>query len=375
MPTKRCTHEGCTKGAQGKTEFCKGHGGGERCAKEKCTKSAIGKTKLCIEHGGGERCTQDGCTKSAQGKTEFCKGHGGGKRCTQDGCTKSAQGKTEFCIEHGGGKRCAQDGCTKSAIGKEFCKGHGGGKRCTQDGCTKGARGNTGFCIEHGGGERCAKEKCTKSAIGKTKLCIEHGGGERCPHCITWPDSRGGCKKYDGYCATCFKHVFPTDPRSTILRQKSHETAVRNYLNEHMSGFIHDLPIYSGNCNCSHRRRIDFRMLIGGTILAVEVDEHQHSSYDKKDDEIRYDDLYMVFSGKWIFIRFNPDGYRDQNGNKRNPKIVSRLPVLLAEIKRQIERIEASANTELVEIHKLYYDGYSMPVAERPANVIVTPGA
>ena len=29
-----------------------------------------------------------------------------------------------------------------------------------------------------------------------------------------------------------------------------------------------------------------------------------HRYYDKK--EIRYDDLYMVYSEKWIFIRFNP---------------------------------------------------------------------
>jgi hypothetical protein len=323
-----------------------------------------------------KRCTQEGCIKYAQGKTRFCIEHGGGHRCTQEGCMKSTQRNTGFCVEHGGGKRCTQEECMKSARGKtKFCIEHGGGERCTQEGCIKSAIRKTGFCVEHGGGQRCTQEGCMKSAIGKTELCIEHGGGERCPHCITWPDSRSGCKKYDGYCATCFKHVFPTDPRSKILRQKSHETAVRNYLNEHMKGFIHDVPIYSGNCNCSHRRRIDFRMLIGGTILAVEVDEHQHSSYDKKDDEIRYDDLYMVFSGNWVFIRFNPDGYKDHNGNKRNPKIVNRLPVLLAEIRRQIARIEASENTELVEIHKLYYDGYAMPVAERPANVIVTPDA
>ena len=118
--------------------------------------------------------------------------------------------------------------------------------------------------------------------------------------------------------------------------------------------------MYTGDCDCSHRRRIDFRMLIDGTVLAVEVDERQHSSYDKKDDEIRYDDLYMVFSGKWIFIRFNPDSYTDCKGNRKNQNIKSRLPVLLTEIQRQLKRIQNGENKELVEIHKLYYDGFKV---------------
>jgi hypothetical protein len=40
-------------------------------------------------------------------------------------------------------------------------------------------------------------------------------------------------------------------------------------------------------------------------LRCVETDENAHN---EKDEEIRYDDLYMVHSGKWIFIRFNPDG-------------------------------------------------------------------
>ena len=56
-------------------------------------------------------------------------------------------------------------------------------------------------------------------------------------------------------------------------------------------------------------------------IVIVHIEEEQqdkqeiqcyvlkHSSYDKEDEKIRYDDLYMVFSGKWVFIRFNPDSY------------------------------------------------------------------
>ena len=43
--------------------------------------------------------------------------------------------------------------------------------------------------------------------------------------------------------------------------------------------------MYTGNC--SHRRRI------GNTILCVETYERDHSLYDKEDEKIRYDDLYI----------------------------------------------------------------------------------
>ena len=253
-------------------------------------------------------------------------------------------------------KKCKYQDCKKSAIGKtDYCASHGGGKRCISQDCSKSAIGKTDYCASHGGGKRCISQDCKKSAIGKTDYCKAHGGGNRCPNCKDWPDSRSGCKKYDGYCATCFKHIFPLDVRSTKLRVKSHEIRVHNYLNENMKGFIHDVPIYTGHCDCSHRRRIDHRMLIGNTMLAVETDERQHKNYNVKDEEDRYDDLYMVHSGKWVFVRFNPDSYIEK-GIRKNPDILKRLPILLNEIEKQIDRINKDENKELVEIVKLYFD-------------------
>jgi hypothetical protein len=86
---------------------------------------------------------------------------------------------------------------------------------------------------------------------------------------------------------------------------------------------------------------------MGNTILAVETDEYSHSSYDKYDEEIRYDDVYMIHSGKWIFIRFNPDG--------KDVDMEDKLDKLLEVMEEQIERIEREENTELVEIIKLFY--------------------
>lgn len=168
-----------------------------------------------------------------------------------------------------------------------------------------------------------------------------------------------GNKKYKGYCTFCFSNMFPTDPLTYQIRSKTKEIATRDFINDHFEGFSHDKPIYTAHCDCSIRRRIDHRKLIGNTMLAVETDESQHKSYDEMDEEIRYDDLFNAFSGKWVYIRFNPDKFRNKAGVSKNPTIATRLIELKTEMERQIQRIEAEENTELLEIKYMYYDGYA----------------
>jgi hypothetical protein len=305
----------------------------------------------CKAHGGGERCVEPNCTKSAIDKSDKCSLHGGGKRCVEPNCTKGSRNKSDKCIQHGGGNRCTEPNCSKSAqSNSDKCVQHGGGKRCIEPNCNKGAKGKMFKCIEHGGGNRCDEPNCTKGSQGNSNKCKAHGGGTRCPNCIGWIDSRCGSNEYDGFCATCFKRIFPDDPRSTKIYEHTKEIRVRNAIIEEFHGFIHDKPLYTGNCDCTHRRRIDHRKLIGNTIIAVETDEYAHRGYDEKDEEIRYDDLYMIHSGKWIFIRFNPDITKTQNTD-----IEDRIVVLLDVIEKQIKRIEKEENTELVEIIKLFY--------------------
>jgi len=112
------------------------------------------------------------------------------------------------------------------------------------------------------------------------------------------------------------------------------------------------------HCDCTVRRRIDHRKLIGNTLLVVETDENQHKSYNAMDEETRYDDLFMAFSGKWVYLRFNPDKYKDRHGKGKNPEIATRLIVLKAEIEKQIARIERDENIDPVERVYLYYDGF-----------------
>lgn len=172
-------------------------------------------------------------------------------------------------------------------------------------------------------------------------------------HCIT----RAG-EKYRGYCAWCFQHIFPDDPIAHEIKKKTYEMTVVTEVLAYDSSYKHDTALFIGGCDCSIRRRIDLWKMINNTILAIEIDEYQHSNYDKEDERIRYDDLFMGFSGKWIFIRFNPNNFRDSNGKIKKVPMKNRLNMLLNTIKYQEKRIENEENNELIEIHKLFFNGF-----------------
>ena len=132
---------------------------------------------------------------------------------------------------------------------------------------------------------------------------------------------------------------------------------VRDFINSRFKGFQHDNPLWYNETayNFTNKRRIDHCKLINDTLLCIEIDENQHKSYSKEDEIARYNDLFMGFGGKFIFIRFNPDKYKN-NGKSCNPMLIIRLPVLGREIDKQIKRIESNENTELLEVIELYYD-------------------
>ena len=371
--------------------YCKHKG----CVKRASFGNIEGKPKLCGVHKKegmnnvvSKRCELEGCDKVAsfgniEGGPKFCGVHKKEgmdnvrtKRCEYDGCPKypvfgDIEGKAKFCVEH-------------KEEGMDDVKN----KRCEHEDCPKRPSfgniwGKPKFCGVHKKegmddvkNKRCEHEDCVKQPVygiieGAPKFCVEHKKegmdnfiSKRCvsKHCETF-----ATKKYDGYCAYCFTNLFPDDVRVKMTRIKSREILVECFLEEEFGGFRHDTPIIYGGCDCLSRRRIDHRKLINATMLAIETDEGQHKSYDDEDETNRYDDLYMHHSGKFIFIRFNPDSYRDQTG-KRHPgffdnsmkqnttEVERRLSILKDKIDEITRRIEQDENTELVEIHKLFYD-------------------
>ena len=71
-------------------------------------------------------------------------------------------------------------------------------------------------------------------------------------------------------------------------------------------------------------------------MLCIEVDENQHKYYIKEKEIERYNDLFMDFSGKYIFIRYNPDKYIDKLGKSKNPMFETRMEILEKSINKHI---------------------------------------
>jgi hypothetical protein len=369
--SKRCNHDGCQKQPNynypGETTrlFCSSH---------KLENMVDIMSKRC-EHPGCQ--TRPNYNYPGETTALFCSSHKlenmvdiKHKRCNHDGCqtrpTYNYPGETTalFCSSHKlenmvdiKSKRCQHSGCQKqpnynyaNETTALFCSSHKLenminiiSKRCNHDGCKKHpvynyeGESNARFCNSHKEfGMIDIKNQTCKSS----DICL----GTRAN------------VKYKGYCTSCYQRLFPNDPLTYQIRSKTKEIAVRDYINSNFDGFHHDRPLWTGNCDCTHRRRIDHRKLIGNTLLCIETDENQHGSYDKTDEEIRYDDLMMLHGGKFVYIRFNPDKYKDKNGKSINPMLYTRLPVLHKEIEKQINRIENEENTELLEIIKLYYN-------------------
>ena len=278
------------------------------------------------------------------------------ENCKKRACYALTYGKPDRCNEHKGDRksqykicRCGRaqpyfnDPGEVKAICCSECKTESmvdvKNKRCQ---CGKAV---PSFCDPGETKAICCSECKTESMVD-----VKHG---RCKsgHCTT-----RGNKRYKGYCTHCFSHMFPKDPLTFQIRCKTKEIAVRDFINANFEGFQHDLPINYGGCDCAHRRRVDHRKLIHGTMLAIETDENQHKSYDSVDEKNRYNDLFMAHSGKWIFIRFNPDKYKSKNGKSKNPAISTRMTRLKSEIEEQIARIERGDNEGMLELVHMYYD-------------------
>jgi hypothetical protein len=334
------------------------------------------------------------------------------KKCNREGCKVSPTYNFEneknplYCFTHMlegmidlKHKKCCYDGCKvrptfnfNAEEKPEYCFAHKlegmidvANKKCCYDGCKVRPTYNFEnkktllYCISHKleGMIDLAKNKNKKCIYKECKImpCYNFENKEKPDYCFAHKlegmfdlaNKNKKCKanfclgtrgnpKYKGYCTSCYQNLFPNDPLSFQIRSKTKEIAVRDYINSNFEGFQHDKPLWTGNCDCTHRRRIDHRKLIGNTLLCIETDENQHKGYDEKDEKVRYDDLFMLHGGKFIYIRFNPDKFKNKNGKSVNPMLYTRLPILKEEIEKQIKRIENEANFELLEIVKLYYN-------------------
>ena len=327
----------------------------------------------------------------------FCKHGKQRSRCIDcNGCEICEHGKVRHNC-----KRCGGNGICEHNRHRSMCKEcvpsllctHGKFKNVCKECngaliCEHGKRKSV--CIECGGGSLCAhnkrRDRCRE--CGGSAFCMHskvryeckdcHGTGickhntyrPLCPECggralckSRQPPYNTQCgisgnRKLNGFCTHCFANIFPDDPRTLNIRVKSKELKVVSHIPSKYKEVIYEQPWYvdlKGGC-CETKRRIDLRNLINNTMLCIEIDEDQHKSYIKENEVARYDDLFMDFSGKYIFIRYNPDKFKDKYGKSPNPYLNSRMEVFKDAINKQIVRIQAGDHDSSLAIHHAFVD-------------------
>lgn len=124
--------------------------------------------------------------------------------------------------------------------------------------------------------------------------------------------------------------------------------------------WVWDKPLYvafDGGC-CTSRRRMDLWSVIGNVVVAIEIDEDQHRSHNPCQDLARYSDLVMDFTGRFVFLRINPDSYKTA-GVRVNPSFQERLPVVEEKLRELLQAVDRPTD-QLVEVHHLFYDQHTL---------------
>ena len=108
--------------------------------------------------------------------------------------------------------------------------------------------------------------------------------------------------KYRGLCYRCFINTYPDSP--IVRNHKTKERAVADYLRHAFPGtpWVLDRPVEAG---CSGRRP-DLYADLGGCVLIVEVDEHQHDSYECSCESKRLMQLFMDAGSRPLMIAVQP---------------------------------------------------------------------
>lgn len=318
----------------------------------------------------GKRCRECGgsafCVHSI--RKSNCKLCEGGSFC--------CHGKMRYrCQECGGSQICEHNkrkeicrACNGSAfcphgIQKHHCRPCSGSSLCSHGKIRSVCKqcGGASICI-HGKHKSMCLD-CDGSSFcehGKRRSrCSTCGGSDLCRNrasaCPTWPNP-----KYDNYCSFCFGNLFPNDPRTAAIRTKSKEVLWVNALLqlEVTASCIWkwDEPLYvtyDGGC-CNSKRRIDLWTLVGNVVVAIEIDEDQHRFYKPDYEANRYQDLVMSFTGRFVFLRINPDPYKS-SGSKIDPPFPERLEWAEKTLTEILQTVD-NESEDLVVVHHLFYD-------------------
>jgi hypothetical protein len=249
----------------------------------------------CKECGGSAFCIH------GRRKT-YCKECGGSEICIhnkQKSNCKECSG-SQICIHNKSKSTCKECGGSQICIHnklKSTCKECGGSSICEHNKFKPRCKkcGGSAYCIHNKLKSKC--KECGGSALCKSTFCETR---------------KNKNKKYNGYCARCYIHLFPDEPISRNYKTKEYAVLefIRNTYPENT--WVNDKTIDGG---CSKKRPDIFLDLLTHSII-IEIDENQHKTYDNCELK-RINLLFQDLGDRHIvFIRFNPDDYLDKDNNK-----------------------------------------------------------
>lgn len=296
-------------------------------------------SKLCIHNNfkySCKKCVNKKCSHNISkqsckicNRNRFCEHNNQKHQC------KICRPDVNVCIHDKNKYKCSvcnlNIGC-KHKTRKEYCKICDGKAYCIHGKeryiCVQ-CKGK-GICSHNVIRRRC--KLCKGSQLCKheiqKRLCLECDGKSYCPHkkqyarckicdgsalCKSKWCEKYGIKKYNGYCMTCCLYLCPDIKISRNYKTKEKDVVDRIIEAFPNFSWIADKKIIDG---CS-RRRPDLLLDLGSHIIILEVDENKHTSYDCSCENKRLMELSQDLGHRPIvFIRFNPDGYIDNNGKK-----------------------------------------------------------
>ena len=289
-------------------------------------------------------CKHTGCQVSA--KFNFPKEKKTGKFCSQhkiEGMINTSQGVCEI------------DNCiTPSSYGERY--------------------GKPTHCYAHRSADMvdvfhklCEFPKCSTRPAYNTlgnhtaKFCVVHKS-EGMVHIEVY--SCNSCGLEFRFRDTKAEKICPYCDPNSILRSKTKELFIKEVIEKAFPGlsFIHDRSIQSIETidqRCVSRKfRPDFFFERNTHVVIVEVDEHQHSSYDASCERVRELHISEAIGRPTYFIRYNPDAYRVNGAAVRVPKNIreQRLIQVMKECLFSDESSECKTDTFLMRTVFLYYD-------------------
>ena len=332
----------------------------------------------CVECKGGSICEHN----KRRSRCKECKG---GSICIH-------QKIKSRCIECNGNSLCIHSIRKENCIeckGGSICDHNKRRSRCIE---CKGSElcihnNYKSICIECKGINVCEHNKLQYQCIEcKGRLICEHNkrksmcsdcnGSYMCSHqkqknqCVTCTPS-SGCQhchtvsiissKWKPYCFRCYCVLNPDAviPRKYKLKEHHVVDALKAHFKEQIT-MIFDKPVEGG---CS-KKRPDVSIDFGSHCLMIEIDENRHLNYSC--EERRMVELYEdIGFRKIIFLRFNPDGYKEGTHKYISPFRYTRSGILQldeTEFNRRIAQLIARMNahcllepTEQITVEYMFY--------------------